>query len=184
MELNTKSIKWLDYYSKHLGFIDYCNVDKCIKYFTENKFQFIGEGSFRTVYEINRNIVIKLPLNKIGIQCNINEFLFYNENKDSKVLAKCSLRSFNTIPVLYMAKLNKATRKTKKDFWVKSPIFDNIDSNCQYGFDKSGQMRVFDYGNESHSFFSHADITLIENQLKSYVIDYIKEKRKDFLATL
>ena len=65
-------------------------------------YNLLGTGSYRTVFQLDSNWVIKFPLNSTGVQCNLIEARIYEIYKTTGHYAKCYIKNYRGIPLIVM----------------------------------------------------------------------------------
>lgn len=112
--------------------------DKCSLFLKKIGFDnFYGCGRQRCVFSSkDRNVVIKIPNNYIGILSNYNEY----ENRNNKKHANCRLLVLpkTGIAILLMEKIEEVEFKEKPN-WAS-----NYDCS-QVGLNKKGEFKAYDY---------------------------------------
>lgn len=114
------------------------------KYFKKvKKYPEIGVGGFRVVLQETSKTVIKIPMDDMGITCNLIENIMFKEYNQDDILAKCELFYFRKIPILrmeYVTHWKEASiPKNKLPKWATK-----IDS-VQVGLNPKGKLVCFDY---------------------------------------
>ena len=107
------------------------------------KYPEIGCGSFRVVLQETSKTVIKIPMDDMGITCNLIENLMFKDYNESGILAKCDLFYFRKIPILRMEYVThwKETGIPKN----KLPKWANKIDHIQVGVNSKGKVVCFDY---------------------------------------
>lgn len=114
----------------------------------------LNSGSTRRVYHLNKNWVIKLPLNGDGILGNLVEYISYKKYPVRR--AKCKLKFIKGMPCLLMEKVDdilptsyhnlSMTTNQYSKFLKSLPAWvSNLHDGPQVGFNKDGKLVCYDY---------------------------------------
>lgn len=114
------------------------------RYFKKvKKYPKLGEGAFRVVLQETSKTVIKIPIDDMGISCNLIENIMFKKYSQSGILAKCNLFYFKEIPILRMEYVTlwkeAGILKSKLPKWATK-----IDC-AQVGLNSKGKLVCFDY---------------------------------------
>ena len=145
--------------------------------------QHAGSGSFRDVYFLNYNWVVKIPSSHDACIQNIQEYFI--SRMFPTYFAFCFLYKLNGIPILICERVDKA--KDEKDI-LSTNVLD--DGYYQTGYTQDKRFVCYDAGNENDLLNADAD-TMIKAlkeapELCSYgeLIDKIEEDWKQHRPNL
>ncbi|MED3855159.1 hypothetical protein P4607_27895 [Priestia megaterium] len=117
------------------------------------KYQKIGNGRQRIVYDLNNGYVLKVALTKKGIQCNKREFKIYNHCQADLRKHLCPVKEFGDGWII-MEKMdikvpngiyNKEVTQLKNKF-LAAGIRPRDMGNSNIRLSKKGKITVIDYG--------------------------------------
>ncbi|MDD9781738.1 hypothetical protein PVE99_04920 [Priestia megaterium] len=117
------------------------------------KYQKIGNGRQRIVYDLNNGYVLKVALTKKGIQCNKREFKIYNHCRADLRKHLCPVKEVGRFWII-MEKMdikvpngiyNKEVTQLKNKF-LAAGIRPRDMGNSNIRLSKKGKITVIDYG--------------------------------------
>ncbi len=150
---------------------------KKLNAFYSSKYKVLGNGSYRTTYDLGDGTVAKVPscrsldcMENTGISANLTELAIYKRHKKIGVFAECKVISKFGIPVLIMEKLDHADPSKKYEELLDKHKLSFYDGHWQCGKNKAGDVVCYDYGNE-FDFLTDKQLKRVE---KAYTLIYKK----------
>lgn len=124
------------------SFWEQCFIPKCTEFLKQIGFINPPErGRHRcTFISNNRNVVIKIPINPIGIIANKNEYETQNHPENRHAKCKLIYMEKTGVSILIMEKIDTISNYENKPSWSW-----DYDSN-QIGLDKKKRWKAYDYG--------------------------------------
>lgn len=120
-----------------------------------NKKNLLGYGSGRIVFDLENEMVLKIPYNNMGIQSNKLEVEYFKEKPD--IVAKIykyeknlifQEKLYNTITVPYEYTLNGTVEDYLEQLGInveKDFLNEMLNTRVQIGKDLNGKYKFFDY---------------------------------------
>jgi len=117
------------------------------------KYQKIGNGRQRIVYDLNNGYVLKVALTKKGIQCNKREFKIYNHCQADLRKHLCPVKEFGDgwiimkkMSIKVPNRIYQEESPQLKDKFLAAGIKPRDMSNRNVRLSKKGKITVIDYG--------------------------------------
>jgi hypothetical protein len=157
--------------------------------FLWKKYHKLGDGGYRSVFELNDEQVIKCPLVDScyedpfdnGIRANLIEYYFYERYKKLNIMPKTELIWKRGIPLVIMEKVevNSVNFSESQEFfeYLKKNGIELWDGDRQLGKTVDGKVVSYDLGNENENLSERINAKIDRMTLEIY--DRLSQKRKN-----
>ncbi len=116
-------------------------------FYEEFKYSSLGTGAYRQVYDVGNDWVIKFPVNANGIECNLIENKIYELFGDTEHYAKCHIKLYQGIPILWMEKVKPYLGFYNDTGKLEElPKWAHHQDGPQVGTTKDNKLVIYDYG--------------------------------------
>lgn len=106
----------------------------------QTKYEFIGCGTYRTVFRTRGNFVLKIPLNESGEFCNDGE-----GSMSGKELAKGRWMNVDGFICVMQEFIKDASLPEIKQHFGKIPFWVAAIDSSQVGFNAKGVLKAYDF---------------------------------------
>ncbi len=104
------------------------------------KYEYVGSGTYRAVFKLRGDFVLKIPLNEGGEYCNDGEGSFR-----AKELAKGRWLNVDGFICVIQERIAEASLRDIKTVFGRIPEWVAAIDSSQVGFNKMGQLKAFDF---------------------------------------
>lgn len=104
------------------------------------KYDFLGCGTYRAVFKMRGDLVLKIPLNEAGEFCNDGEGSIRGEE-----LAKGRWLEIDGFICVIQERITEASLKDIKSVFGRIPDWVAAIDSSQVGFNKAGLLKAYDF---------------------------------------